>query len=140
MVDPSYLQLLVQLPPEASALNTVFVHDYFRSFTETIFFGNEVRGLRTLPGQQQLLQDDELEMSSVNPLINPACANPSLPPQVRLFVFEALFFMSIELALNNAAVSALITYVMVRAVALIRKFFGTLNLSQKTTVDLHFLV
>jgi hypothetical protein len=60
--------------------------------------------------------------------------------QVRLFVFEALFFMSIDMALNNAAVSGLITYVMVIAVALFRKAFGTLNLSQKTTIDLHFLV
>lgn len=59
--------------------------------------------------------------------------------QVRLFVFEALFFMAIDMALNNAAISALITYVVSRAVALVRKTLGTLNLAQKTTVDLHFL-
>uniref|UniRef100_A0A7S3QKR7 Meckelin n=1 Tax=Dunaliella tertiolecta TaxID=3047 RepID=A0A7S3QKR7_DUNTE len=100
VVDPSYPQLLLQLPPEASAYNTVFVHDYFRSFSETMFIGNEVR----------------------------------------LFIFEALFFMAVDLALNNAAVTALITYAMVRAVALVRKAFGTLNISQKTTIDLHFLV
>ncbi|KAF5827901.1 Meckelin [Dunaliella salina] len=100
VVDPSYPQLLLQLPPEASTYNTVFVHDYFRSFTETMFIGNEVR----------------------------------------LFVFEALFFMAVDLALNNAAVTALITYVMVRVVALVRKAFGILNISQKTTIDLHFLV
>eukprot|EP00967_Tisochrysis_lutea_P085812 scaffold120640_cov16-Tisochrysis_lutea.AAC.1 len=99
VVDPSYPQLLLQLPPEASAYNTVFVHDYFRSFSETMFIGNEVR----------------------------------------LFIFEALFFMAVDLALNNAAVTALITYAMVRAVALVRKAFGTLNISQKTTIDLHFL-
>ena len=60
--------------------------------------------------------------------------------QVRLFVFEALFFMAIDMALNNAAVSGLITYVMVRVVAFVRKAFGTLNLSQKTSIDLHFLI
>jgi len=48
--------------------------------------------------------------------------------------------MAIDMALNNVAITALITYVMVRAVAMVRKLFGTLNLSQKTTVDLHFLV
>lgn len=43
VVDPTYQQLLLQLPPEASQVNTVFVHDYFHSFTEHFFFGNEVR-------------------------------------------------------------------------------------------------
>lgn len=59
--------------------------------------------------------------------------------QVRLFVYEALFFMIIDLALNNVAISALITYAMARAVALLRKVLGDINMSQKAAIDTHFL-
>jgi hypothetical protein len=44
VIDPTYLQMLSQLPPEASLNNTVFVHDHFRSFANTMWLGKEVGG------------------------------------------------------------------------------------------------
>lgn len=73
------------------------------------------------------------------PLSSVNCHPPLSFSQLRLYVFEALFFMSVDLALNNVAATALITYAMVRAVALVRKALGAVNISQKTSIDLHFL-
>lgn len=41
-MDPTYAQMLLQLPPEASVQNAVFVHDYFWTFTTTLLLGIEV--------------------------------------------------------------------------------------------------
>ena len=35
--------MVTQLPPLAAAKEAVFVHDYFNSFTSTMFIGNELR-------------------------------------------------------------------------------------------------
>lgn len=44
MIDPTYTQRVMRLPPPASANNPCFVYDYFSSFTSTIFLGQEVGG------------------------------------------------------------------------------------------------
>ncbi len=43
MIDPTYFQMLTRLPPEAAEKETIFVHDYFDSFTNVWFIGNELR-------------------------------------------------------------------------------------------------
>ncbi|KXZ47359.1 hypothetical protein GPECTOR_36g81 [Gonium pectorale] len=100
VVDPTYLQMAIQLPPDNSVNNPSFVHDYLDSFTRTMFLGHEVR----------------------------------------LYVYEALFFCAIDMNIRSVAVSALITYIMVRVVRHVRASFGEDNLSQKTLVDRHFLI
>ncbi|KAL6762615.1 hypothetical protein V8C86DRAFT_611981 [Haematococcus lacustris] len=42
VVNPTYAQMVMQLPPEASHTSPVFVHDFFRSFATTLFLGSEV--------------------------------------------------------------------------------------------------
>lgn len=42
VIDPTYLQMVMQVPPEASLNNNVFVHDHFHTFTTSIFLGIEV--------------------------------------------------------------------------------------------------
>ncbi|GIL75629.1 hypothetical protein Vretimale_15152 [Volvox reticuliferus] len=100
VIDPTYLQMILQLPPENAQNNPAFVHDYFSSFTTTIFIGNEVR----------------------------------------LYVYEALFFCAIDMSLQNVALSALLTFLMIRVVSYVRAMFGEDNISQKTLVDRHFLI
>ncbi|EFJ50232.1 hypothetical protein VOLCADRAFT_116951, partial [Volvox carteri f. nagariensis] len=100
VTDPTYMQMILQLPPENAQNNPAFVHDYFSSFTTTIFIGNEVR----------------------------------------LFVYEALFFCAIDMSLRNVALSALLTFIVIRVVAYVRAMVGEDNLSQKTLVDRHFLI
>lgn len=43
VIDPTYTQMVMQLPPENATNNPAFVHDYFQSFTSTLFIGCEVR-------------------------------------------------------------------------------------------------
>lgn len=43
VVDPTYFQMLTRFPPLASDNEAVFIHDYFNSFTSTMFIGNELR-------------------------------------------------------------------------------------------------
>ncbi|GFR52700.1 hypothetical protein Agub_g15327 [Astrephomene gubernaculifera] len=100
VVEPTYFQSALELPPDNALHNPAFVHDYWETFTNTMFLGCEVR----------------------------------------LYVFEALFFCAVDMALRNVAVSALLTFLMVRAVAYLRGSFGEDNLSQKTLVDRHFLI
>jgi len=94
--------MLLELPPDMPLDNPApfFIHDYFNSFTRTMFIGHETR----------------------------------------LFVYEALFFCSIDMELNNVCYSALITYVVSRAIHWVRHSLGESNLSRKTLVDRHFLV
>lgn len=42
MIDPTYTQMVLQLPPDAAVNNPAFVHDYFNTFTTTMFLGCEV--------------------------------------------------------------------------------------------------
>ncbi len=42
VVDPNYIQMVTQIPPENAQNNPAFVHDYFSSFTSTMFIGSEV--------------------------------------------------------------------------------------------------
>ncbi|KAG2497180.1 hypothetical protein HYH03_004769 [Edaphochlamys debaryana] len=100
VIDPTYVQRFLQLPPENAQENPVFVHDYFNSFTETIFLGIEPR----------------------------------------LFVYEALFCCSIDMALKSFSTSAFITFIVSRFFAYVRRGWGEDNLSQKTLVDRHFLI
>ena len=64
VIDPTYFQMITQLPPLAAEKDAVFVHDYFNSWTSTMFIGNELR----------------------------------------LFAFEALFFCTIDMSLQNVSV------------------------------------
>ncbi|GLC73394.1 hypothetical protein PLESTF_001370600 [Pleodorina starrii] len=100
VIDPTYMQMVLELPPENAANNPAFMHDHFSSFTNIFFIGNEVR----------------------------------------LYVYEALFFCAIDMGLRNVAVSALLTFLMIRAVAYVRAMFGEDNLARKTLVDRHFLI
>ena len=43
VVDPTYVQRLMRLPPVAAQTSPAFVHDYFNSFTSILFLGNEGR-------------------------------------------------------------------------------------------------
>ncbi len=43
VIDPTYFQMLTRLPPLAAAEDSVFVHDYFNSWTNTILIGNDLR-------------------------------------------------------------------------------------------------
>ncbi|KAJ9523189.1 hypothetical protein QJQ45_024081 [Haematococcus lacustris] len=72
VVNPTYAQMVMQLPPEASHTSPVFVHDFFRSFATTLFLGSEVR----------------------------------------LYVFEALFFLAVDMDLHNIPLAALLTFIM----------------------------
>ncbi|KAG2452271.1 hypothetical protein HYH02_003295 [Chlamydomonas schloesseri] len=98
--DPTYLQMVLDLPPDSALNNTAMVHDYLEAFTRTMFLGCEVR----------------------------------------LYVYEALFFCAIDMNIQSVAISALVTYVMWRAVKWFRDSWGEDNLSQKTLVDRHFLI
>ena len=55
-------------------------------------------------------------------------------------MFEALFFCAIDMSIKSVAISALITYVMWRAVKWFRDSWGEDNISSKTLVDRHFLI
>ncbi|PNW74089.1 hypothetical protein CHLRE_13g584901v5 [Chlamydomonas reinhardtii] len=100
VTDPTYLQMVLDLPPDSALNNTAMVHDHLDAFTRTMFIGCEVR----------------------------------------LFVFEALFFCAIDMSIKSVAISALITYVMWRAVKWFRDSWGEDNISSKTLVDRHFLI
>jgi hypothetical protein len=41
VVVPNYHQRVFQLPPEASLNHTMFVHDYFKTFSTVLLYGNE---------------------------------------------------------------------------------------------------
>ena len=43
VIDPTYFQMLTRLPPIAANEDSVFVHDYFNSWTNTILIGNDLR-------------------------------------------------------------------------------------------------
>lgn len=58
----------------------------------------------------------------------------------RLYIYEALFFCAVDMTLRNVPISAFITYLMVKVVALVRVHFGENNLSSKTLVDRRFLI
>lgn len=61
------------------------------------------------------------------------------PSQVRLYVFEAIVLLAIDVSLKNITVSALLTYLIIRVVAWVRAQAGESNISGKTLVDRHFL-
>ena len=70
-----------------------------------------------------------------------ACRLPARAcSQVRLFVFEALLFLAIDMDLKNVPVTALLVFLINRAFAYARSSFGEDNLSSKTLVDRHFLI
>lgn len=100
VIDPTYTQMVLQLPPDAAVNNPAFVHDYFNTFTTTMFLGCEVR----------------------------------------LYVFEAVFFCAVDMSLGNVAVTALLTFLVNRALTWFRAAWGEDNLSRKTLVDRHFLI
>ena len=43
MLNPTYWQQLLRLPPAASDGRTVFVHDFHAAFTKVVFYGHELR-------------------------------------------------------------------------------------------------
>lgn len=43
VVDPTYLQRIIGFPADAFAEAALFAHDYFNSFTNVLFYGNELR-------------------------------------------------------------------------------------------------
>ncbi len=158
-MDPTYVQMVLELPPDAAINGPAFVHDNFQSFTRTIFLGQEVRRsatpVRTLaPALHARLRTADWAArarphtrTAAHCLRTDAIAphTPCLhvcrgPRQVRLFVFEAIFFCAIDMALSSAATSAFITYVVWRTVAWLRASWGEDNLAQKTLVDRHFLI
>ena len=61
-------------------------------------------------------------------------------PQLRLYVFEALFFLAVDADLRNIPLFALLTFLLSRLIAWGRQTLGRNNLSQKTAVDSHFLI
>ncbi|MEW5313740.1 MAG: hypothetical protein WDW38_005281 [Sanguina aurantia] len=98
VVDPTYIQSVLQMRPVAAASHCVFVHDYHESFSSTVFLGHEVR----------------------------------------LYVFEAIVLLAIDMSLKSITVSALLTYLIIRVVAWVRAQAGESNISGKTLVDRHF--
>lgn len=55
-------------------------------------------------------------------------------------MFESMLFVSIDMGLQNVPVTALIVYLIQRALAYLRASFGEDNVSAKTLVDRHFLI
>jgi hypothetical protein len=43
VIDPTYFQMLTQLPPLQAAEESVFVHDQLNSFTKTMLLGNDLK-------------------------------------------------------------------------------------------------
>lgn len=60
--------------------------------------------------------------------------------QVRLYMWEALFCCTIDMSIQQFAISALITFLVHRFVAYVRATMGESNISNKTLVDRHFLI
>jgi meckelin len=60
--------------------------------------------------------------------------------QVYLYVYEALFFLAIDMDLRNITLSALLTFIMILFFRWVRGTLGRNNISQKTVVDSHFLI
>eukprot|EP00798_Chlamydomonas_sp_ICE-L_P007190 gene7190-298_t len=100
VLDPSYYQMLVRLPPDNASQRSIMVHDYFNMWTNTMFFGIELR----------------------------------------LFIFEALFFCTVDMELRNIPVTAIITYVVIQFLRIVRIRLGEDNIAKKTLVSPHFLV
>lgn len=55
-------------------------------------------------------------------------------------MFEAVFFCAVDMSLGNVAVTALLTFLVNRALTWFRAAWGEDNLSRKTLVDRHFLI
>lgn len=60
--------------------------------------------------------------------------------ELRLYVYDALFFCAVDLAIQNVPVAAFLTYVMIRVVTYVRAHFAEQNISKKTLIDSHFLI
>lgn len=60
--------------------------------------------------------------------------------QLRLYVYEALFFMACDMDLRNMPLAALLTFIMIRFFVWVRQTMGRNNISQKTIIDNHFLI
>jgi len=60
--------------------------------------------------------------------------------EATLTVFEILFFSLMDLATNNFTLSAVLVYVLMQVVTLLRDSLGKLNLAKKTLVDERFLI
>lgn len=55
-------------------------------------------------------------------------------------MWEALFCCTIDMSIQQFAISALITFLVHRFVAYVRATMGESNISNKTLVDRHFLI
>lgn len=43
VINPTYWQRLLRLPPEVAVQKSVFMHDFYNAFTSVVFYGNELR-------------------------------------------------------------------------------------------------